>query len=80
MLFRSSTIRSLIILLIANVLIYIIFLRWTTPTHSNRNEGNPVIFYPPQTPRTYESLPSSAIFQHSPMYNELAQVHFDPIR
>lgn len=80
MLLRSSTIRSLIILLIANLLIYFIFSRWISPTRPISQPENQQVIYQPLIPRKGELLSSSMLFQHSQMFNELAQVHFDPIR
>ena len=80
MMLRLSFIRSLIILLITNFLIYIIFSRWFAPSYrAPPSKDNPDI-YPPSLPRIKQKLSSEILFPHSPMHDELAQVYFDSIR
>lgn len=80
MLLRSSTIRSLVILFIGNLLIYLIFSRWTTPSTPDLPLGADPLIYPPVRPRIQRESSPLTLFSHSPMHNELAQLHFNPIR
>lgn len=80
MLFRSSTIRSLTILLAVNILVYIIFLRWISPVSQSNSKTEKQIINVPSIPTEKERLSAPPIFQHAPMHDELVQLHFRPVR
>lgn len=77
MFFRASNIRGLIILIIINILIYVILLRWFSSTNSFMNTDDEI--FCPSSSSTAERGQSSlapSIFKNSPMHDELVQLQF----
>ncbi len=81
MLFRSSSIRGLVILIIVNVFIYAFFLRRTS---TNNNDDFLIaenrVFDSPSISGNQQSISLPTIFENTPMYDELAELQFYPVR
>ncbi|CAF0889173.1 unnamed protein product [Rotaria sordida] len=80
MVFRVSTIQTLVILVLTTTVTYTIFLRWLFSVSSFYNANNVI---DPSSSSTFgsgrlQSPPSILI--NSPIYNELVEVQFRPIR
>jgi len=79
MLFRVSNIRNLLILIIVNILIYTILLRWIFSANSSSNRGDKIIYSAPISQRNQAPL-SPSIFKDAPMHDELVGLQYRSIR
>ncbi len=79
MLFRSSSIRGLLVLIVVNIFIYAIFLRRTT-TDDKYVKGEEKVFYSPSASEKQQSMRLPSILQDTPMYDELSELENSPIR
>jgi hypothetical protein len=70
MLFRASNIRSLVTLIIVNILVYTILLRWYFPAHSYSHTDDNIV-YLSSISQINQPPSSPTIFKHAPMHDEL---------
>jgi hypothetical protein len=79
MLFRTVNIRSIGILIVINILIYGILLRWFSPTNSSSSRDDNIV-YSSFIPGNKQALSPPSIFKDAPMHNELIELQFRPVR